>query len=72
VFYVLGGPFIELEFRIYNKWGELIFVSTDQSVGWNGTYDGVPQPAGVYVYTVHAITPDSATHYLEGDVTLVR
>ena len=72
VFYVLGGPFTELELRIYNKWGELIFVSTSQAVGWDGTRDGVPQPEGVYVYTVHAVTPDAAEHFLEGDVTLVR
>jgi gliding motility-associated-like protein len=72
VFYVLGGPFTELELRIYNKWGELIFVSTSQAVGWDGFRDGIQQPVGVYVYTVHAVTPDNAAHYLEGDVTLVR
>lgn len=72
VFYVLGGPFTELELRIYNKWGELIFVSTSQAVGWDGTRDGIPQPVGVFVYTVHAVTPDNAEHFLEGDVTLVR
>lgn len=72
IFYVLGGPFTELELRIYNKWGELIFVSTSQAVGWDGTRDGKEQPVGVYVYTVHAVTPDHAAHYLEGDVTLVR
>lgn len=72
VFLVLGGPFTEMELRIYNKWGELIFTSTDQLIGWDGTRDGVEQPVGVYVYTVHAVTPDNATHYLEGDVTLTR
>ncbi|HTF05840.1 MAG TPA: PKD domain-containing protein [Bacteroidia bacterium] len=72
IFYVLGGPFTELELRIYNKWGELIFVSTSQAIGWDGTRDGIPQPVGVYVYTVHAVTPDSTEHFLEGDVTLVR
>ncbi len=72
IFYVLGGPFIEMELRIYNKWGELIFVSTSQAIGWDGTRDNVEQPVGVYVYTVHAVTPDRAAHYLEGDVTLVR
>lgn len=72
VFYVLGGPFTEMELRIYNKWGELIFVSTNQSQGWNGQRDGMDQPEGVYVYTVHAVTADGAEHYLDGDVTLVR
>jgi gliding motility-associated-like protein len=72
LFLVYGGPFTELELRIYNKWGELIFVSNSQAQGWDGTRNGVEQPVGVYVYTVHAVTPDGKDHYLEGDVTLVR
>lgn len=72
MFLVYGGPFTELELRIYNKWGELIFVSNSQAQGWDGTRNGVEQPVGVYVYTVHAVTPDGKDHYLEGDVTLVR
>lgn len=72
VFWVRGGPFTELELRIYNKWGELIFVGTSQQQGWDGTRDGIPQPIGVYVYTVHAVTPDSKSYDLSGDVTLLR
>lgn len=71
-FIVRGGPFIELELRIYNNWGELIFVGMSQAEGWDGRRDGIPQPMGVYVYTVHAVTPDSKTYDLHGDVTLVR
>lgn len=72
IFYVLGGPYIKLEFRIYNNWGELIFVSYSQKDGWNGTYKGIKQPMGVYVYTVHATTEDKKEHFLKGDVTLLR
>lgn len=72
IFYVLGGPFVELELRIYNKWGEVIFVSYAQANGWDGTRDGIEQPVGVYAYTVHAVTPDLTEHYLDGKVTLVR
>ncbi len=72
ILYVYGGPFDRLEFKIYNNWGELIFISTDQSVGWDGMKDGVPQPIGVYVYTVVGDTPDGITHHLSGDVTLLR
>jgi gliding motility-associated-like protein len=71
-FIVRGGPFTELEFRIYNTWGELIYVGTTQFPGWDGTRDGIPQPVGVYAYTVRAVTPDGKQHTLSGDVTLVR
>ena len=61
-----------LGFRIYNNWGELIFESFDQMNGWDGTYNGIEQPVGVYVYTVRAVTEDDEVHELSGDVTLLR
>ncbi|PCI98253.1 MAG: hypothetical protein COB15_06305 [Flavobacteriales bacterium] len=72
VFNVLGGPYKDLEFRVYNNWGELIFESDDQSIGWDGTRDGAEQPIGVYIFTVRAITLDDEQHTLKGDVTLLR
>lgn len=71
-FQVYGGPFTELEFRIYNNWGELIYTGTTQYPGWDGTREGIAQPMGVYVYTVHVVTPDGKAYELHGDVTLVR
>lgn len=72
ILYVYGGPFKELEFNIYNNWGQLIFTSNDQSIGWDGTYKDVPQPMSVYVFTVKAITMDDVEHVITGDVTLLR
>lgn len=72
ILYVLGGPFKELEFNIYNNWGELIFTSNDQKYGWDGKRKGVEQPLGVYVYTVKATTLDDVKHEIKGDVTLLR
>ena len=71
-FNVLGGPYLELNFKIYNNWGELIFESDQQSKGWDGTRDGVAQPIGVYIYTVNAVTLDKEQYTLKGDVTLLR
>ncbi|MBX7094624.1 MAG: PKD domain-containing protein [Flavobacteriales bacterium] len=77
--YIYGGPFKELEYRIYNNWGELIFESTDIQqcgpyvcLGWDGTYKNVPQPMSVYVYQVRAVTEDGVEHVITGDVTLLR
>ena len=33
ILFVKGGPFKDLDFRVYNNWGELLFISTSQSVG---------------------------------------
>jgi gliding motility-associated-like protein len=71
-FNVLGGPFLELNFRVYNNWGQLIFESNDQALGWDGTYNGIEQPIGVYVWTVRAVTLEGQQHELSGDVTLLR
>ncbi|MBI3500930.1 MAG: PKD domain-containing protein [Bacteroidetes bacterium] len=72
ILYVLGGPYIKLEFRIYNNWGELIFISTDQKFGWDGTRNGIKQPIGVYIYIINATTEDKKEHFIKGDVTLLR
>ncbi len=72
VLLVYGGPYSSLEFRIYNNWGELIFVSENQAIGWDGTKDGVEQLMGVYVYTLKATTEDGKKYQLHGDVTLIR
>jgi gliding motility-associated-like protein len=71
-FKVLGGPFISLEFRVYNNWGQIIFESDKQSKGWDGTKDGIDQPVGVYVWTVKAISINGNEYNLKGDVTLLR
>ncbi|MFL5752393.1 MAG: PKD domain-containing protein [Bacteroidia bacterium] len=72
VYYVLGGPFTECHFRIYNNWGELIFESFEQKTGWDGTYKGAPQPMGVYVWVVDATTENGDAYHKSGDVTLLR
>lgn len=61
-----------IEFSIYNRWGNKVFETTDIEAGWDGMYNGQPQPVGVYVYQIEAIT-DSGQRFREnGDVTLIR
>ena len=72
VFYVRGGPFLEIDFRVYNEWGNVVFETSDPTVGWDGKRGGEYQPAGVYTYTVKAKTVDGAEYKRSGDVTLIR
>ncbi len=72
VLFVKGGPFKNLELRIYNEWGNLLFMSNSQAVGWDGTYNGQDQPGGVYTYTVVATDNADKEYKLSGDVTLIK
>lgn len=69
---ILGGPFESVELTIYNEWGNMIFQTTDESIAWDGTYKGVAQPAGVYVYTAKGKTIDGKEFSFSGDVTLIK
>jgi len=47
---ILLGDVAQYKFWIYNRWGELIFETTDLNKGWDGTYKGQPQATGVFVW----------------------
>ena len=59
-------------FRIYNRWGNMVFETTNIDQGWDGTYNGVPQPFDVYVYEIDATTTTGERFNKHGNVTLVR
>jgi gliding motility-associated-like protein len=59
-------------FRIYNRWGQKVFETTDINAGWDGTFNGTPQPFDVYVYEIEAVTSSGQDFRLQGNVTLVR
>jgi|GEM_PF-3878532 len=63
----------ELEiFRIVNRWGQVVFTTTDKRKGWDGTWHGVPQEAGTYYYYVTYKCLNGVEYERKGDVTLLR
>ena len=58
-------------FRVYDRWGEMVFESTNPSDGWNGTYNGKAEPLDVYVYYLKMSCGTCST-FLKGNVTLIR
>jgi gliding motility-associated-like protein len=62
--------------QIYNKWGELIYETSDYSAGWDGTFKGSPAPSGVYVFVVSFQVPGyintTSNSPVRGSVTLLR
>jgi len=59
-------------FRIFNRWGNMVFETTDINKGWDGSFNGVPQPFGVYVYEVEATTSTGKIFEKHGNTTLIR
>lgn len=66
------GIIEKVEFSIYNRWGELIFYSKDPNRCWDGTYKGVKQDTGVFVYMIKAKTSCAAEVFRKGTFTLIR
>ena len=69
---VEGRGIVELEFRIYNRWGEKVFETRDKNIGWDGIYKGVLQEMEVYTYAVEATLINGQHVPLKGNITLLR
>jgi gliding motility-associated-like protein len=78
VFYPRGTGISKINsFRIYNRWGEVLFERTnidinDAANGWDGSYKGGSPRPDVYVYIVDAICNTGEPMTLKGDVTIIR
>jgi len=65
------GQVSNLDFKIYNRWGQIIFTSTESSKCWNGQINGKPLNTDQFVYTVSGITGCGPVN-LKGTVHLIR
>ncbi len=64
----------EYELNVWNRWGEMIFSTTDPNEGWDGRKfnTGDPSPSGVYVYTYKFVGARNKLVEGRGKVTLLR
>jgi gliding motility-associated-like protein len=59
-------------FTIFNRWGQKVFSSTELNKGWDGTYNGEPQPSGTYVYQAEGLDYLGKRVYKKGTAVLIR
>lgn len=59
-------------FRVYNRWGQLVFSTSAIGQGWDGRLDGQPLPPGTYVWMVQGTTYSKKLVFHKGTVVLVR
>ncbi|MFT4601409.1 MAG: gliding motility-associated-like protein [Arenicella sp.] len=71
---VLGTCVVNMQFKIYDRWGELVFESIDPNSCWDGTHirNGKEMSTGVYVYQLEADLIDGTSVSQNGNITLLR
>jgi gliding motility-associated-like protein len=67
----LWGQVTQLQFQVFNRWGQRVFATTDPTHCWDGTFKGEPLPAGGYAYTIKAVTRCGSVNRT-GMVILIR
>jgi gliding motility-associated-like protein len=68
-----GLDLTNFKMRIFNKWGELIFESSNPDTGWDGTYKGSLVPDGVYIWKIDAQEAHSPViQRKDGFITIMR
>lgn len=72
VLYVRGRCLKNFTFQVFNRWGELVFETSDQNIGWDGTQNGQLLNTGVFVYKLEGTTYDDQHYIQKGNVSLIR
>lgn len=62
----------KMKWIIRNRWGQVVFSTTNVKQGWDGTFKGDVQPTDVYVYTLEVEFTDGQKLVKTGDITLLR
>lgn len=72
ILYVRGAAIELMDLKIYNRWGQVVFHSTSQRDGWDGTFNGQPQPIEAYGFVLNVTFIDGSTKLLKGNITIIR
>jgi gliding motility-associated-like protein len=59
-------------FKVFNRWGQMIYSTSAINEGWNGKIGSADQPSGVYVWMVQGVTKDGKIITKKGTIALIR
>ncbi len=72
VLYVRGRNITDLYFAVYNRWGERVFETEDQSIGWDGYFRGRSSDPAVFDFYLKYKCAGGKEYFQKGNVTLIR
>lgn len=70
-FFIKTAGIKSYQLVIVNRWGNVVFKSTDPQIIWDGTIDGQQASEGVYFYTLN-VSSSTKDYKFQGNVTLIR
>jgi gliding motility-associated-like protein len=59
-------------FKVYNRWGQLVFYTSELNRGWDGTFKGNPVVSGAYVWAIEGVASDGKIMKRTGSVLLLK
>jgi len=68
---VLGNRILEIDFSVYNRWGEEVFATNNPESCWDGTHQGQPV-TGSLLYTLRAVLEEGKTVEESGNIKILR
>jgi gliding motility-associated-like protein len=73
IFRVRGPQYTKFYLAVYNRWGQMVYETTNPNDGWDGIYNGMPADPGVFGYYVRAACGEGKEEtFKKGNVTLIR
>jgi len=70
--YVYGQGIQSINFQVFDRWGTLVFETTDPKTGWAGLLAGEQLSSAVYYYSLISTFIDGDERKQTGDITLIR
>jgi gliding motility-associated-like protein len=67
-----GGAIVSMNFEIYNRYGQMVFRTTNPQEGWDGTFKGKALNVGTFVYKLEYRLINGLSGSLNGNVTLYK
>ena len=69
---VIGNCIESMHIIIYNRWGEKVFESSDQTICWDGTHRNIALDAAVFTYHLQATLTSGEKIHKKGNISLMR
>lgn len=69
---IVGYDVASFTFGVYDRWGNLMFQSSNANFVWDGTYKGLDCSSGVYAYLIDVLYSDGRKETRSGNITLIR
>ncbi|MEP6794508.1 MAG: gliding motility-associated C-terminal domain-containing protein [Saprospiraceae bacterium] len=72
VLFVRSNFISTMELHIYNRWGQEVFKTTNQALGWDGTFKGERLSPDVFGYYMNITCPNGRSFFKKGNITLLE